>query len=406
MLLPMRLSAGGRTVFPDNKNHVKPMQSISATSTESAQKLARIEGYLAQDAGNVDLLAMAIDLCLAQGRPEQADRHAQAALALYPNDRFFQYRYGNVLIAQGKLEQAQRVFETLHQASADVDIAHNLAYVYFRQGRFDDARSALLPYVDAPDIGPQAVTLFIRILHHLGQVKPALDMVARHAGAWPEEADFLAAASLLYLDDGQLERAQQFSAAAQAGNARALEAWVVGGTVALGQGAVEAAQAQFEEALKINPADGRTWSGLGLASLLKQDLAQAAIQLERAVEYLPSHIGTLHILGWCKILSQDLPAAETIFRKALTLDRNFGESHGGLAAVAALQGKNQAAEESIKRALGLDPRSLSARYAQMVISGDLRDPQKFRAAALRILAARQGPFGGSLADMVAQFSRR
>jgi DNA-binding SARP family transcriptional activator len=51
----------------------------------------------------------------------------------------------------------------------------------------------------------------------------------------------------------------------------------------------------------------------------------------------------------------------------MELDRNFGESHGALAAVQVLQGKIDEARASIKRAQRLNPLGFAAYYAQMLL---------------------------------------
>lgn len=86
----------------------------------------------------------------------------------------------------------------------------------------------------------------------------------------------------------------------------------------------------------------------------------------------------------------------------MALDRNYGESHGGVAVVAALLGRNSDAKASIQRALRLDPESLSAKYAQMVLSGVTNDPDKFRKLALRIISFRPGLIGAALAQAFAK----
>lgn len=101
----------------------------------------------------------------------------------------------------------------------------------------------------------------------------------------------------------------------------------------------------------------------------------------------------------------ELAEAEQTFRKALALDRNFGESHGGLAVVSALQGKKSEAEEGVQRALRLDPEGLSARYAEMVLSGVVNDPVKFRKLALRRFANRSSCANYALANAIVQRSR-
>lgn len=376
----------------------------SATSASEAE-LERIEGYLASDPANTLLLRKATDLCLALGRVDAARRHADAALRLSPDNAFVQHRHGNVLIAQGKLDEAAQVFEALLQHSPDVNIAFNLALVRYRQHQFAAARAALAPFIEQGDVTRQAATLYLRILHHLGEFSEALDLVQRQMPRCEGDAEFLSAASLLLFDNDQLEEAQRLSSAALAGGARPLEALVVAGSLALGRDDAQAATALLNEALAINSADGRSWAGLGMASLLKGDLASAKVHLERAIANLPTHIGTLHALGWCQIMRRELADAEQTFNKALALDRNFGESHGGLAVVSALQGKKSEAEEGVQRALRLDPDGLSARYAQMVLSGVVNDPVRFRKLALRLVSRRPGPEHFTLTEALTKRSR-
>ena len=137
-----------------------------------------------------------------------------------------------------------------------------------------------------------------------------------------------------------------------------------------------------------------------MGSLLANDLAGAQSQLEQAVACLPTHIGTWHLLGWCKLFAGDLAGARQVFEHALSLDRNFGESHGALAVALARQGDRAGAALGIERALGLERQGLSARYAQMILSGQADDPLVFRTLALKLLSTQAGLFGGDLAQMV------
>lgn len=95
----------------------------------------------------------------------------------------------------------------------------------------------------------------------------------------------------------------------------------------------------------------------------------------------------------------DVGAAHAAFEKALAIDRNFGETHGGLAIVAALQGREADAHLGIKRALRLDPQALSPRYADMVLlrrQGRHREVQAVFESAL----SQAGGRGTKLREMV------
>jgi Tfp pilus assembly protein PilF len=149
-----------------------------------------------------------------------------------------------------------------------------------------------------------------------------------------------------------------------------------------------------------HPNDGRTLSAIGMAQLLNSNLEEARIAFTDAIVHMPAHIGTFHGLGWCELMRKNLPAAKAAFEAALALDQTFGESHGGLAVVQAMSAQRDEAEESIRRALKLDPAGLSARFAQAILSGEVQDPQRFTRLARRALGQHRTPDGRSLADVV------
>jgi Flp pilus assembly protein TadD len=375
-----------------------------AAQDDLVKRLTRTEGYLQSDPGNTDLLAMAIDLSLAAGDIARADKHAQAASQRYPEDPFFVYRRGHVLMAQARWSEAEALFIPLESAHSNVNVACSLAECQVRQGRHQDALASMAPHAADPALPPEAATLMVRAFHHTGQFEAAEALITAHRERLAGHAPFLAAASLMFLDDGKLEDAAALSDAALSAGGRPIEALVVNATLALGAAETEKAIERFNEVLASNPKEGRSWSGLGMASLLRRDLAGAAMQLEQALKFMPMHIGTWHALGWCRLFAGDMAGAEAAFQSAFALDRNFGESHGALAVTAAMRGERAAAEAAIDRALRLDPQGLSARYAQMVLGGQTSDPERFRAIAYRLMAGRKSLSGEDLSALVKRHS--
>jgi len=73
-------------------------------------------------------------------------------------------------------------------------------------------------------------------------------------------------------------------------------------------------------------------------------------------------------LAWCQIVKNDFVAAEASFNRSMEIDRNFGETHGGLAVVHVMQNRIDIAEPEIKRALRLNPQSFAARFAQSLLA--------------------------------------
>lgn len=376
------------------------MQADSANQQDLNDRLARAESYLASDPSNVELLGMAIDLNLAAGDIARAAGHAASARVQHPSNPFVAYRYGHTLIAQGMWREAAPLFAALLASNPHVNVAYSLADCQLREGAYADALATLAPFRADQALPLEALTLTLRAMHHLGDFDGAAALAAAQAGRMAAEPDFLAAASLALLDNGQVEQAADFAEQALRLGQRPVEALVTSATIALARTDTNLAIERFNEVLAQNPAEGRSWSGLGTASLLRRDLAGAHVQLEQAVRFMPGHIGSWHALGWCQLFEHDVDAAERSFTTALALDRNFGESHGALAVVAAHNGERAAASEAIERALRLDPGCLSARYAQMMLNGQTSDPERFKAIAYRFLAGHKTTSGESARDVV------
>lgn len=374
--------------------------SQQPNNSSAAERVARLEGYLAADPDNLTLLTELVQTAMRGGLIDLAQRHLEHALSLRSADPVLLSWRGHVLLARGEYEQAATLFGTLLAATPQADLAYNLAYALSKLERHQQAADALLPY--AGEAPAPAMVLLLRSLHHAGQAAMASQLATEHESRLAADELFLAAASLAHIDGGDMHAALRLSDLALAGGVRPLEAVVANATVRLGEGDDAGARTLFEEAVALHPADGRSWSGLGLASLLARDLPKAAEQLSTALRFMPSHIGTWHALAWCHLFAGDLDQSEQAFRQALALDRNFGDSHGGIAVVAAFRGDRVAAQASIDRALGLDRTSLSARYAQMALAGQLDDPDRFRALARKLMSTHRTPLGADVTNLMAR----
>ncbi|MBI3229331.1 MAG: tetratricopeptide repeat protein [Burkholderiales bacterium] len=368
---------------------------------DALAQLEKMEGYLAQDPGNFELLARVIDLALEAQQWQRALTHTEAAVKQFPDDPYMRYRRGHALFALQQYAEAEAAFASVDDHNINLSIS--LAIAQQAQGKHQETVDTLLPWEDAPDLPAHGLLALLRSMHHVAQLEEAMAIFHTHQARMMQEASVLSAVSLILLDLNQIEEAGRMSEAALALGPRPLEALLTSGTLALGFATPDIAVELFNEVLTLQPKEGRSWAGLGMASMLKRDMHGAIAQLEKAAQYLPTHIGTLHTLAWCKIFIGDIAGAGQVFEQALALDRNFGESHGGIAVVAALRGEREVAQAAIERALRLDRQGLAARYAEMVLSGVTADPERFRALAFRIMSKHPSSFGNNLAEVVQRF---
>lgn len=112
------------------------------------------------------------------------------------------------------------------------------------------------------------------------------------------------------------------------------------------------------------------------------------------------------LLAWAELITGQPCEAQRLFEHSLELDRNFAETHGGIAAVAAMRGDQATATKEIAVANRLDPKCLSAKFAESVLKRAADDPagaQTIVAATITDLAGRSA---GPLATLLASLARR
>jgi tetratricopeptide (TPR) repeat protein len=301
------------------------------------------------------------------------------------------FREARCAMLRGNPDEVIELFRPLVQRSSEpaFGIVHDLAYAQFVVGRKSEALETL-KHVHAHGEDVVALALLkARILHHQQELHAALDVLAPiQASERLSEVHGLRA--LLWLDAGDSVRASSEAELALILDANQHEACIVIGTLTLSSRQFPESLLAFERAVASQPNSGRAWLGLAQNQMVRSDVPQARRLLERAIQYMPGNIAAWHALAWCQLMEGDLAGAKQSFEKAYALDRTFGETHGGFALVHALRAERKEAEESIKRALRLDPQGRGARYAQSVLLMDEGQIDKARAVVDRILAGTPG----------------
>jgi tetratricopeptide (TPR) repeat protein len=206
-----------------------------------------------------------------------------------------------------------------------------------------------------------------RSLHHLGRRAEAIDALQAHPEVMADDAEANGVLGLLLYDEGRAQEAREHVDAALAREPTQIEALLTLASMQSDALDLEAARASFDAIVRAEPNCGRAWLGLALLNLRELRFEPARRDATEAAIHLSEHIGTWHVLAWANILFGDLDGAKAALEKALGVDRNFAETHGGLAVVAALQGREPDAQGFMRRALRLHPQSLAAKLAEVVL---------------------------------------
>lgn len=374
---------------------------MQSTVSHAQDRLARLEGYLLQDPHNQPLLVEAFQCAFETGRFEAAQRHLDQALAQQPQDTGLRHAQATLWIAQQRLDEAQAMLESLLAAGESAPaIVFNLGFVQFRRQQYTVALEQWLKLWGQPEAPAQTAAYILRCHHHLRDFAAGQAFLAKLSQAGMLDAAVCGVAALMRLDANDLTDAKHWAEQALAHDPGQIEALVARGSIALAEQDTVSAKTLLERAVAQGPNEGRVWTALGMASLLEQAYDRALAQFSRATTLIPGHIGTWHGKAWTHIARGEWEAAQRDFETALELDRNFGESHGGLAVALARQGHAGAARDAAARALRLDPQNLSARYAEAILQGIADDPATFRRFAARVLAKRTRADGTTLDDLL------
>ena len=83
-----------------------------------------------------------------------------------------------------------------------------LARVLLLKGKYAEAKAELTAILPEIRRLPEAPALYLRALHYLGEVKEAIEFGERYLAESPGDADVLAMLSTLYVDDGDMQKAE------------------------------------------------------------------------------------------------------------------------------------------------------------------------------------------------------
>lgn len=369
------------------------MLPVANPTDADAQQLARLTTFLEHDPTNPRLLAELTDAHLAAGRWVEARRLLSATLAAHPADSLARYRLAVVERATGHPAEAAALLLGLRAEGVDDNaVLIELASAQAAMAQWS-AVVETLAGIDAPmlppALGDEVWLLRLRARHHLQQWPEALEDAQAWIAARGQRlpADAAGALGTLFLDAGRFDMLEELLMLSERTATEQPELLAAEGYLRLSQGKTGEAQRAFGRSVALAPTSGRACLGLGLAAAMQGQTDEALEALTRATQAMPQHLGSWHALAWIHLLRRDLTAAEHQFQMALDADRTFGDSHGGLALVAALRRDQARASELLRVARKLDPESMNARIARMVLERDtdLSDTELIRQALQQVL---------------------
>lgn len=336
--------------------------------TEASERLERLRGFLGMDPANVALACDLLDGYLAIGDYAASEQLLTTLPAEARSAAAIRFRRARNALIHGRYAEAADVLAGLiADGHENVALWHDLAFAQLCQRQTNAANQTLAQAAERFGDNTELAIVAARVSMMDGDFARAMEMIDKALAQAPEHATALGLRALALLDSGEVDAGYTAAMACLTLQPEQHEALLVAGTVALWRQHLEESDAHFTRALDRHPNSGRALSGIGQIRMLQNRLPLAQEALCSAVLAMPDHIGTWHALAWTQLLLGDVDAAERSYQQAYDLDRNFADSHGGLALIHALRGRADEAELAVKRALRLNPQCATALYARTLL---------------------------------------
>jgi len=335
---------------------------MNAQPPKSLARLERLQGFLERDPANLQLLGDAAAAAYDAGSYDLAAELLARIEEIAGLSEAQTNLKGMAALARGDHAAAAEVFEGLKARGVrEPALDFNLAWSRAMMNDFKGALELLDDAVLA--VSPRAPSLKIHAMHHLEMYDEALAAGEELAERFPGNRALMGALATLALDAEKPELAQHY--AERAGDDP--EAQAARGVLALGEDDTERSLALFEETIAVQPASPRAWMGKGLSLLAMGKSEEALPAIDKGAELFGDHLGSWIASGWTHFAVGDRAGARAAFERALAIDANFSESHGGLAVLDLLEGRLDDAKRRAQIAIRLDRNSLGGALASSLL---------------------------------------
>ena len=388
--------AGARRVDAGDGPRASPVEPPDLTSLfallaagHHAQLESAARGLLAQHEGLGILWKMLGAALFNQGKDALAA--LQTAAKLQPRDPESQTNLGNVLRAQGRLDDAVSCHRRAIALKPDYADAHNNLGSALRDSK--RLSQAAASYGKAISIKPDFAMAHMNLgdtLLALGQFDEAAQSYRRVLQLRPESVEALNNLGNALRDSGQIEDAAASYRRAVAIRPDYAKLHNNLGNALLDLGRIEEAVASYSRALELEPDFAKAHSNLGSAfrELAKLDEAEASYRRALAIGADSAEI--LTNLGVVQRLQGRADEAEASFRRALAIDPAAVPTMTSLAELYADRGQFAEAQSLYKKAHALQPESAQAWAGQAALrkmTGDdsawIREAQRIAQRPLR-----------------------
>lgn len=344
------------------------------------------------DRNNLPLTVDLIDELLASQQLSECEKVFSMVADELRNSPEVRAKYIELLLRQNQMQQALDKSSELCEQTKNHPVAlHYLALSRYLNGDLD----GVLSLSENTKLTEQTTILLARAHYHNGALDNAMSLVS--AIELPEAVGLSA---MLHYDTNEIEKALNCAEKALTISDSQMDALLAKASCLVNLQQVNAAKPFINKAIEVQPKSGRALSVRGQIELFETHVDEAIATFSEAVKYMPDHIGTWHLLAWSHYLKNDWSQAKEAFDQAMNIDRNFADTHGGLAVIAAMQEDMARATELAKKALRLNPGSYSGLYASAIIAEQSNNNHEAEQIIAGIMASSSHIAGKTNRDLI------
>lgn len=344
---------------------------------QSPEALAAIEKAHKLAPERPEVLVPWVKAQVESGQAEQALKAVEEVLKQNDADGNAHFCRGLILLALGKLQEAELSLGKAQLVKSEVARLSALCSVYYLTGRYDQAISTAL------------------------QVRAQSDNSAAAAGAIAT----LALARLRKEGPAAAEAARRLLAEAFTLEPRNARAYVALGMLEREQGNPEAALENFQKAARANPADAYAQYCHGHALFAAGNHPAATAAFQEAARLARQDIDVQRALGACLLLTKEYARAQQTFEEALRAVPERSDLHSGLGMALLQLGEIEPAYRSLAKALQLDAQNIEALAGLAYIENQRRNAERTESYLRRILAV-QGDMAWALEHLKKVYAER
>jgi tetratricopeptide (TPR) repeat protein len=302
-----------------------------------------------------------------QGKLDEALASLRQAIALDASTPEAHQNLGLVLRMQGRLIEAEASLRQTIQLRANYAEAHStLGNVLREQGRLDEAEASCRQALRLSPNSGEAHNNLALVLQEQNKLDEALAHLQQALRCKPNSTEIYNNLGLLLQMQGKHDESRACYQRATQLTSDQAEEFLRSGRLLQEMRRFSEAEASLRQAIRLQPESAAAYTALG--GLLQEagNPDEAELQFRQALRLNPDHFAYDN-LGTALARQGKNPEARASFQQALTLRPDFIGSIINAGNTYACEGALAEAEQQLRRALQLDPKSAEAHYSLAMV---------------------------------------